>query len=171
MCLPLASSKLCSDKLHLELAEVWQRRWGLRHVAVRSTGLVARYCPRADSGAELLQGHEHLLLETLLLLLLAFQPTLALQHQVYSLCKFLDLIVHRVQFFCKRLRAGGRTPCNSNLISPLRVVMGCRVGGTQYGCLSTDFFRLEETQERLSNKCRNMAILFHNHRISLSWNE
>lgn len=128
-----------SDELHLELAEVWHGGRGLGHTAEGDTGLVRWHSAMAHGGAELLQCHEHLLLEPLLVLLLALQVALPLQHCVQGLAQLLDLRLYSIQLFGNDMGAGSR---GKHWSTPSRVLIS-RTCGVQQGSLSAGIFDLE----------------------------
>lgn len=128
-----------SDQLHLELAEVWHGGRGLGHAAEGAAGLGGWHSAVADGGAELLQCHQHLLLQPLLLLLLPFQAALPLQHRLQGLAQLLHLHLYSIQLLCNA-RAAGST--GGHWSAPSKAVMSWTHGVWQ-GSLSAGIFDLE----------------------------
>lgn len=128
-----------SDELHLELAEVWQGGRGLGHTAEGGAGLVRWHGSMAHGGAELLQRHQHLLLQPLLVFLLALQAALPLQHHVQGLAQLLDLCLYSIQLFGNGMGAGSR---GKHWSTPSKVLIS-RTQGVWQGSLSAGIFDLE----------------------------
>lgn len=132
-------STLGSDELHLELAEVWHGGRGLSHAAEGDAGLVGWHGAVAHGGAQLLQHQQHLLLESLLVLLLALQAALPLQHRVQCLAQLLDLCVYSIQLLGS---GGGTRSRGKHCFAPSKELI-TRARGVQWGGLCAGIFDLE----------------------------
>lgn len=128
-----------SDELHLELAEVWHGGRGLCHAAEGDTGLVGWHSAVAHGGAQLLQHHQHLLLQSLLVLLLALQAALPLQHRMQRLAQLLDLCVYSVELLGSGVGTRSR---RKHCFAPSKVLIS-RARGVQWGGLCAGIFDLE----------------------------
>lgn len=127
-----------SEELHPELA-LWVRACPYCWM---DAGLVGWHSIVAGSGAELLQHHQHFLLELLLVFLLVLQVVLPFQHGVQCLAQLLDLCVYSIQFLSNGMGVRSSRKC----CSTSRRVFISRACGSGQGSLSAGILDLKQQE-------------------------